>query len=162
MTQLKQHTRLTTLIITLLITNTVLAAGPITDENKNNSTGDPISDVNNPGHTDGGTSFFVVRNLNSSLCNQQCSIEHAIEFQKKQHSRQLWQQSRPDDYNRFLDVRKQSVDTQSHIYAIDYLPDIDAGYQTSIQIMEECRGFIQKVANEHRKAAEERSETMQL
>jgi hypothetical protein len=151
MTQLKHHAQITTLILALVFTNTVLAADPFTDENKNNSTSNTISDVNNAGHTDGDFSFSVERNVNTSSCYQQ-RFNHVDAYRQMQRCRQQQQAAQLKSYNRFLDNRKQQIESLNQLSANNYLQaDLEAGYKTYIQNREE-----------RREAATEKRKTMQL
>jgi len=149
MTQLKHYALITTIVMALVFTNTVLAADPITNEYKNNSTSDTIGDVHNAGHTDGDSTFSVERNVNTSPCYQHKSIDHADAYQQIQQRRQQQQEAQLEAYKRFLEIRKQQLDRLNSPFANDYLPaDLEAQHRIYVQNIEELR----KAAAKKRKA----------
>jgi len=163
MTQIKHHALITTIVMALVFTNTVLAADPATNENKNNSTSDTISDVYNAGHTDGDSTFSVERNINTSPCYQHKSVDHADAYQQMQQRRQQQQEAQLEAYKRFLEIRKQQLDRLNRPFANNYLPaNLEAQHKTYVQNLEERRAFMEKMINERREAAAERRKTMQL
>ena len=163
MTQLKHHAQITTLVMALVFTKTVLAVDPVTNENKNNSTSDTISDVDHAGHTDGGSSFSVERNVNIAPCYQHKSIYHADASQQIQQRYQQQQEVQVEAYERFFEIRKQQLDTLYRPFANHYLSaDLEAQDKTYVQNVEERRTFMEKMINERREAATEKRKAMQL
>jgi hypothetical protein len=155
MTQIKHHIKITTLVFILILTNTAFAADKITNENKNNSFSDAISDANNADHTDGGPAFTSNKDVNTSscyqqTCNQQSFINHVDSYRQTIQRHHQMQEAQLEAYKRFLENRK-------HLYsnyppANNYLPtDIQARREINIKAMDE-----------RREAVAERRKAMQL
>jgi len=132
MTQMKYQIKITAFLLTLVFANAALAADQITNENKNNSFSNTISDANNAGNTVGGSSFNAGRNVITSPCDQQQLSNRFDSYQQIKEQYQQKQQAQLEAYNRFIENRKQ----QFSYYPSEnkYIPsDIQARGETYIE-----------------------------
>lgn len=154
MTKYKLQNRLTALILALLFTNTALAV-ELSNENKNNRTGNTISNDDSTGYANGNFSITVAPKANTSNSHQQQISNHARIIEQMKLRRRLLQEDQLEAYNRHMQLRKQQSS------AVNALP---SGAQLRrdeyLEQMNKRRELMNKMVDEQRKAAQQRKQTM--
>lgn len=154
---LKSHIQLTALVLSFVFTNTVLAAELTTNENKDNGTGNTVSNADLTNNAGVDTASPVVKA--DTVVNDQQAITDTESWHKQMDERRLQvQKEQQEAYERFLERRKQNI--------AEFNNNIPAHVQERrnqyMKEMEERRALNVKMMEQHRKAAEERRETMQI
>ena len=154
---LKSQIRLTALVLSFVFTNTVLAAEPTTNENKDNGTGNTISNADLTNNAVGDTTSPVVKA--DTVVNDQQAITDTESWHKQIDERRLQvQKEQQEAYERYLERRKQNTATfNSNLPA-----HVQERRNQYIKQMEERRALNVKMMEQHRKEAEERSEAMRI
>jgi len=154
MTKYKLQNRLTALIFTLLFTNTALAV-ELSNENKNNRTGNTISNDDSTGHANGNFGITVAPKANTSNSHQQQISNHARIIEQMKLRRRLLQEDQREAYNRHMQLRKQQSS------AVNALPsEAQLRRDEHLEKMNKRRELMNKMVNERRKAAQQRKQTM--
>jgi hypothetical protein len=156
MKALKSKIQLTALVLSFVFTNTVLAAESITTRSEDNGTANTISNTASP-----------VAQADTTVSDQETSQPQSISdtqnYRKQNDER--WQQVQKEQqeaYNRFLERRKQHLANNNSAFNNNVPAHVQERHNEFMKQMEERRALNIKMMEEHRKAAAERRETMQL
>ena len=153
MTKYKLQNRLTALILTLLFTNTASAVEQ-SNENKDNRTGNTISNDDSTGDANSNFSFAVAPKANTSNSQQPIS-NHAQIIEQMKLRRRLLQEDQLEAYNRHMQIRKQQST------AVNVLPpEVQLRRDEHLEKMNKQRELMNKMLDERRKAAQQRRQTM--
>lgn len=162
MNVLKSQIRLTALVLSFVFTNTVLAAESTTNENKNNGAGNTISNADLTNNADSDIASPAVK-ADTVVSEQQAEQSQTINDTKSWHQqieerRRQVQEAQLESYKRFLERRKQNTAAfDNNIPA-----HVKERRDQYMKQMEERRALNVKMMEQHRKAAEERREAMQI
>ena len=159
---LKSKVQLTALVLSFVFTNTVLAAEPTTNENKDNGTGNTVSnaDLTNNANSDTAAPVAKADTVVSEQPSEQTQAVTDVQSWRKQiEERRLQvQKEQLQAYERFLERRKQNTAAFNN-----NLPaHVQERRNQYMKQMEERRALNVKMMEQHRKAAEERRQAMQL
>ncbi len=154
---LKSQIRLTALVLSFVFTNTVLAAEPTTNENKDNSTGNTISNADLTNNANGDTASPVVKA--DTVVNDQQAITDTESWHKQIEERRLQvQKEQQEAYQRFLERREQNTAAFNN----NVPAHVQQRRDDFMKQMEGRRALNVKMMEQHRKAAEERREAMRI
>jgi len=170
---LKSYIQLTSLVLSFVFTNAVLAVEPAKDESKDNATGNTISSADLSGNTNTDAAPALETQTKTVVDEQQSgqpqTMTDAQSFrQEMDERRRQMQEAQLEAYKRHLERRKQYF-ANKPVPAYDN-PEFDNSIPAYIQErrneyikqMEERRAMNVKMMEQNRKAAEERRKTMQL
>ena len=170
---LKSYIQLTSLVLSFVFTNAVLAVEPAKDESKDNATGNTISSADLSGNTNTDAAPALETQTKTVVDEQQSgqpqTMTDAQSFrQEMDERRRQMQEAQLEAYKRHLERRKQYF-ANKPVPAYDN-PGFDNNIPAYIQErrneyikqMEERRAMNVKMMEQNRKAAEERRKTMQL
>ena len=154
---LKSQIRLTALVLSFVFTNTVLAAEPTTNENKDNGTGNTVSNADLTNNAGGDTASPVVKA--DTVVNDQQAITDTESWHKQIEERHLQvQKDQQEAYQRFLERRKQNTAAFNN----NVPAHVQQRRDEFMKQMEERRALNVKMMEQHRKAAEEKREAMRI
>jgi uncharacterized membrane protein len=154
---LKSKIQLTVLVLSFVFTNTVLAAESITIKSKDNGTADTVSNTVSPA----AQADTTVSDQETNQPPQ--SISDTQNYRKQNDER--WQQVQKEQeeaYNRFLERRKQHLANNNSAFNNNVPAHVQERHNEFMKQMEERRALNIKMMEQHRKAAAERREAMQL
>ncbi len=154
MTKYKLQNRLTALVFVLLFTNSASAV-ELSNEHKNNRTGNTISNDDSTGHANGNFGITVAPKANTSNSHQQQISNHARIIEQMKLRRRLLQEDQREAYKRHMQLRKQR---SSAVKSLP--PEAQLRRDEHIEKMNKQRELLNKMADERRKAAHQRKQTM--
>jgi len=159
---LKSKIQLTALLLSFVLTNTVLAAEPTTNENKNNGTGNTVRDADLTNNAGSNTASPVAQAdtvAGEQKTSQPQTVTDAQNYRKQMDKRRLQvQKEQQQAYERFLERKKQNTAAFNNSVPAHVLERRNQ----YLKQMEERRALNVKMMEQHRKAAEERRETLQI
>lgn len=141
-------------MLALLFTNTALAV-ELSNENKNNRTGNTISNDDSTGYANGNFSITVAPKVNTSNSHQQQISNYARIIEQMKLRRRLLQEDQLEAYNRHMQLRKQQSS------AVNALPsEAQLRRDEYLEQINKRRELMNKMVDEQRKAAQQRRQTM--
>ena len=163
----------TALVLSLVFTNSVLAAESTTNESKDNGAVDTISNADITNNAGGDDTAPVEAQANTAASTQQDTqpqtVSDSQSYRKQfEERRRLAQEAQLESYKKFLERRKQYFESNpapeyDNQAFDDRIPeDVQERRAAFIKEMEERRALNVKMMEERRKAAEERRKAMQL
>lgn len=150
--------QLTTLLISLAFTSVVIAADATTNENKNNSTSNTVSDVNTTSITSSNTQPVIEKQASSAPNSQVADtrMQHIREIEKFQQMEKEWYQKRRESYRQQLENKRQLNTAPASPV------DMELRRNEYIKHMEKRREFFNKMNEQRRKEFEQRRKEIQL
>ena len=168
---LKSNIRLTALVLSFVFANSAFAAEPTANENKDNSTANVVSNADSTANAGSDTVAPVKTKVsttqektagNDQLVDQSEASNNTQSYRQQREERyRKMQEAQLEAYKRHLEKRKQFFDNNP-AYSNQVPADVQERRAAYMKEMEERRAFNIKMMEQHRKAAEERRQAMQL
>ena len=143
--------QLTTLLITLALSNVVIAEEAIKNEHKNNGTSDTVSNADLVGHTNGDATVNVnTQSTSPARYKKNINQDRRMHEQMEQRRRQM-QTEQLDAYKNYLQNKKLNEEAFNR-----RLPtEARARHSAYLKLMEQRRALMKKMMELQRQTAEE-------
>jgi len=150
MTMIKLHIQLTALLFSLVFSNVVMAGETNKNENKNNRTGDTVSNADLASDANRNIKLAIERQTNTAVEPQHKSISEVESFQQMEEQ---WHRRRQEAFKQLLQNRNRQMNANPDLPA-----DAQARRNEYIKHMEQRRELFNKMNEQRRREAEQRRE----
>lgn len=148
---------LTTVLLTLVLSDSVIADQASRYEHKDNRTGHAIGNADFVGNTDRSAAVDVETNSTDTANDRQnINPDDGSRREQMQQRRRVMQEAQLDAYKRYLQNRKQNEQAYDRQFTNQLPPEVQARRKAYLRLMEDRRTLMEKMMQHQRQQAEER------